>query len=93
MLFRAFELRCEPRARTLPPLSLGQRLKAAAAWLCGWIESCADHYAAAKIYETLFRLSDAELARRGLSRENLMQDVVCRCERSSQPARRPEVQQ
>lgn len=40
-----------------------------------WIRTCADYYAAAAMYEQLSRLSDAELKRRGLSRENLARDV------------------
>ncbi len=40
-----------------------------------WAEACADSYAASAAYENLSRLSDAELRRRGLSRENLARDV------------------
>jgi hypothetical protein len=40
-----------------------------------WIEACADYYAASVMYEELLRLSDAELRRRGLSRETLARDI------------------
>src|SRR5262245_12244007 len=43
--------------------------------LMAWIETSADYYAAAAIYEELSGLSDTELTRRGLSRENLARDV------------------
>jgi hypothetical protein len=36
-----------------------------------WLRTCADHYAAAAMYEQLSGLSDAELRRRGLSRADL----------------------
>ena len=50
--------------------------------LAVWIETCADYWAAAAIYEQLSALSDAELARRGLSRTTLGQDVRTACDRS-----------
>jgi hypothetical protein len=40
-----------------------------------WVTTCADYYAAASTYEQLSRLSDAELQRRRLSRDNLARDV------------------
>ena len=40
-----------------------------------WVKSCGDYYAAAAAYERLRKLSDAELRRRGLSRDTLAQDV------------------
>jgi hypothetical protein len=40
------------------------------------IDTAADYYAAAGIYEQLSRLSDAELNRRGLSRDTLARDIV-----------------
>jgi len=49
-----------------------------------WVDTCADHYAAAAMYEQLSALSDAELARRGLSRATLARDARAACERSSQ---------
>jgi hypothetical protein len=41
-----------------------------------WFRTCADYYNAAAVYEQLSGLSDAELRRRGLSRETLARDVV-----------------
>lgn len=61
-----------------------QSLKAAAVWLLEWFDSCADHYAAARMYECLSRLSDAQLEHRGLSRATLAQDLVRMCDRTSE---------
>lgn len=50
-----------------------------------YIEAIADHCAAWAAYEQLSRLSEAELRRRGLSREMLARDVLltqCRAARS-----------
>ena len=47
-----------------------------------WIRTCADYYAAAIMYEQLSGLSDAELHRRGLTRENLGRDVCAVCDRA-----------
>jgi hypothetical protein len=52
-----------------------------------WAETCADHYAAAAMYEQLSRLSDAELTRRGLSRATLARDVRAACDRGSNPVK------
>jgi hypothetical protein len=41
-----------------------------------WTRVAVNHYRAAAAYEQLSRLSDAELRRRGLSRETLARDVV-----------------
>jgi hypothetical protein len=43
--------------------------------VAGWMKGCADYYAAAVAYEELSRLSDAELRRRGLSRDILARDL------------------
>jgi hypothetical protein len=45
-----------------------------------WLRTCADYYAAAMLYEQLSGLSDAELHRRGLTRENLGRDVCAACD-------------
>jgi hypothetical protein len=50
-----------------------------------WADTCAEGYAAAAIHERLSALSDAELARRGLSRANLTHDVRAACDRGSAP--------
>jgi hypothetical protein len=52
--------------------------------LTAWAETCADYYAAASMYEQLSRLSDPELARRGLSRASLAQDVCTASDRSAE---------
>jgi hypothetical protein len=61
---------------------VGQDASAASSWLgrlrarlAAWIQRRADHYAAATIYAELSRLSDAELARRGLNRDVLARDL------------------
>ena len=57
---------------------------ALASWwsgFAGWVAACAESYAASAMYQDLSRLSDAELQRRGLSRENLARDVFKSCER------------
>jgi hypothetical protein len=59
--------------------------------LSDWIESCAAHYAAAIIYQSLARLSDSELQRLGLSRETLAHDLVRARERKYRRSRRSEV--
>jgi hypothetical protein len=46
-----------------------------------YINTCADYYAAATMYEQLSKLSNTELARRGLDRETLAQDVRDTCNR------------
>jgi hypothetical protein len=44
--------------------------------------TCADYYRAVAIYEALSALSDAELARHGLCRENLARDICAGCDRT-----------
>jgi hypothetical protein len=46
-----------------------------------WMRTCARYYEAALTYEELARLSDAELVRRGLSRDTLAREVCSLCER------------
>ncbi len=45
----------------------------AARRMAEWLEACADYWAAAALYDELRKLSDAELHRRGLSRDTLAQ--------------------
>ena len=59
---------------------LAKRLSAIARWARACLETLAAYYAATIMYERLSRLSDAELARRGLSRSNLARDVVAACD-------------
>ena len=69
--------------RRVAPRSLPSHLGALKAHLSAWIETCADYYQAATLYERLARLSDAELRRRGLSRATLGQDIAQACDRTS----------
>ena len=63
-------------SRSAYGLPLAARLLSIAMWVRDYIETMAEYYAAAAIYEQLYRLSDAELHRRGLSRADLARDVV-----------------
>jgi len=56
---------------------LYRRLRARAS---AWLRTCADYYDAAAMYEELSRLSEAELARRGLDRPNLARDILRACD-------------
>jgi hypothetical protein len=70
-----------PKRRLLLPLrKLGRRVVA-------WASACADYRTAAAMYEQLNRLSDAELARRGLSRKTLAHHVLTALDRKAD--RRP----
>ena len=42
-----------------------------AKWFAAWMEACAEYRGSAALYEQLSRLSDAELRKRGLTRETL----------------------
>jgi hypothetical protein len=53
--------------------AMGQRVSA-------WASTCADYYNAAALYDQLRGLSDAELRRRGLSRDSLARDVCHACD-------------
>ena len=48
-----------------------------------WVLTCADYYAAAALYEQLYRRSGAELRRLGLSREHLGQELCAACDRAA----------
>jgi hypothetical protein len=61
--------------------SISSSIKTFARHAREWIDSCADYYAAAAMYEQLSKLSNAELNRRGLSRDTLAQDVFRSCDR------------
>jgi hypothetical protein len=61
-----------------PPAQVG-RVEAFRTHLAAWIETCADYYNAAALYDRLSGLSDAELHRRGLSRATLARDVCDAC--------------
>ena len=56
--------------------SFGERVKM-------WASTCADYYAAAALYEELRGLSDAELHKRGISRDTLAREVCKSCDRTA----------
>ena len=59
--------------------SLSTSIKSLAEFFVTWMESCADYWAAATLYDTLRKLSDSELQKRGLSRDTLARDVFHSC--------------
>jgi hypothetical protein len=63
-------------SRSAGRLPLAERISSIAKWIGDYIQTMADYYAAAAMYEQLSRLSDAELQRLGLSRHTLARDVV-----------------
>jgi len=75
----AADLACDPAAGletgSTTTVRAGSRLSQLRASLVKWLRECADAYAAATAYENLSRLSDRELARRGLSRDILARDL------------------
>ncbi len=69
----------ELRAGVAPPRrGPFSRLRAFGRSFAEWVEDCAHHYAAAQLYGHLIRLSDHELAQRGLSRDTLAHDLIQR---------------
>jgi hypothetical protein len=58
-----------------PAAAVSVWLKSLGLRIVAWADHCADRWAAATVYEQLSRLSDAELARRGLSRGTLAHDM------------------
>jgi hypothetical protein len=74
-----FSTEAATSAESAPPVSdwiksIGQRVSV-------WATACADYYSAAALYDELRGLSDAELQRRGLSRDTLARDVCQACDR------------
>jgi hypothetical protein len=69
-------------SRSTGGLRLATLIPSMAKRIGGYIEAVADYYAATTIYEQLNRLSDAELHRRGLSRENLARDGLATHDRA-----------
>lgn len=63
--------------------SLASSFKSLARRVRTWVDTCADYYAAVAIYDQLSRLSDAELHKRGLSRNTLARDVCQSCDRTA----------
>jgi hypothetical protein len=74
-----------PTAAVVHPAGslLAKRLSAITRWAGACIEVIAAYYTATAMYEQLSRLSDTELARRGLSRGNLARDVLATCDRTT----------
>jgi hypothetical protein len=54
---------------------LSDRRRSLGSRLATWLDTCADRWAAAAMYQQLSSLSDAQLARRGLSRATLAHDL------------------
>ena len=69
-----------------PARKLSNWIRCVGLRIVAWVDTCADYYAAAAMYEQLSALSDAELMRRGLSRATLARDVRAACDRVSTPA-------
>ena len=71
---------------TAPPhetaASLSRSLKSFTQRMKTWVGTCADYYEATSLYDELRRLSDAELRKRGLSRDTVARDVCQACDRS-----------
>ena len=63
--------------------SLSSSIKSLARFFIAWVNACADYYAAASMYEQLSKLSNAELHRRGLSRDTLAREVFRSCDRTA----------
>ena len=67
----------------LLPRQLLPRMRQRFARIAAWMAICAEYHAAAAHYEELSRLSDAELSRRGLTRDTLARDL---CETADRTA-------
>jgi len=81
MTEHVFSLDAVPPAKAVAPF-FGS-IKSRAGFFMAWLNACADYYAAAAIYEQLSKLSNAELRRRGLSRDMLSRDVFQSCDRTA----------
>jgi hypothetical protein len=79
MLF-AQPLSAETRASSGSAPSASEWLKSIGQRVSAWASACADYYSAATLYDELRGLSDAELRRRGLSRDTLARDVCQSCD-------------
>lgn len=65
------------------PPAAGFDLAALKAHVVAWLQTCADYYRAASLYDELSALSDAELRRRGLNRATLGWDVCQASDRAN----------
>ena len=59
--------------------SLSRSIKSLAEGFVAWMDSCADYWAAAALYDALRKLPDSELQKRGLSRDTLARDIFHSC--------------
>jgi hypothetical protein len=50
---------------------LPEKMATLANWIAAWVDACAEYRGSAALYEQLRRLSDAELQKRGLTRDTL----------------------
>jgi hypothetical protein len=76
-------LRSDGGAEAASARPLSGRLRDLGSRLVTWLVACADQWAAADLYQQLSALSDAELARRGLSRATLAHDVGVAADRTA----------
>jgi hypothetical protein len=76
-------LSAEAAHRDASPSKLSDLSSSLRARFADWIATAADYYAAATVYEQLSRLSDAELHRRGLSRDCLAWSICQACDRAN----------
>lgn len=80
---RAAIMKSSPMPDTAPFPSIGELVVAGLSKLRAhvvvWLQTCADYYEAAAIFDQLSRLSNAELSCRGLSRATLARDVCEAC--------------
>jgi hypothetical protein len=81
MTERVSSLETVPPTKAVAPLF--DSINSRAGFFIAWLNACADYYAAAAIYDQLSKLSDAELHRRGLSRDTLSRDVFQSCDRTA----------
>ena len=79
MLFaQPFPTEAAASSESAPPVS--DWIKSIRPRVSAWASACADYYSAAALYDELRGLSDAELRRRGLSRDTLGRDVCQACD-------------
>jgi hypothetical protein len=73
----------EAAASSEPATTVSDWIKAMGQRVSAWASTCADYYSAAALYDQLRSLSDAELRRRGFSRDTLAPDVCQACDGSA----------
>ncbi len=62
--------------------SLSSAIKAVYKRIAVWAETCGDYWAAAALYDSLRGLSNAELHKRGLSRDSVAHHACQSCDRT-----------